>query len=349
MKAAPIRALLLSALLLGAATAWCEEGPDPVQGAQQLMKALEAGERRSNADSTAKDLERADLGLRAYLAQHPESTAVTVLLMKIYGTRVALDTHRLIATGSPGIAYATEPYSAILDRALQTAPKDAALHYWRGRLYAVHPSPPNQEPTASPLLPQAIQEIRRAVALDPSVEPYRASLAYLLLSAGDFDKALALYEGLANGTHPMYLLLRDWKGMPEIEGSVSHREGAFGISETFSAQVGYAGGRYRYFTYRGPAEDFEARCRKLWPSFRLVAGATPGRGGGTRMGQHLHWNGAVLEPDAPGGRDPGIGAGGIWIEVEERLADQDPAKRPAGIGAGELYSAVQLRNERELP
>jgi hypothetical protein len=67
------------------------------------------------------------------------------------------------------------------------------------------------------------------------------------------------------------------------------------------------------------------------------------------MGQHLRWNGAALEPDSTGGRDPGVGAGGIWVEVEERLGDQDAAKRPPGIGAGELYCAVQLRNERQLP
>jgi len=343
MRAAPLRALFVSAWLLAASTAWCEEGPDPVRRAQELMQALESGEGRGNADSTAKDLERADLGLRAYIAQHPENTAATVLLMKIYGTRVAIDTHKLIWTGTPGSVYETEPYSAILDRAIRTAPKEAALHYWRGRLYAVHPSLPNQEPTASPLLPQAIQEVRRAVALDPSVESYRATLAYLLLAVGDFDQSLALYQGLANGTHPMNLLLRDWKRMPEIQGSVSHREGAVGISETFSALTAYAGARYRYFTYRDSAQDFEARCRKVWPSFHLVAG-----GGGTRMGQHLHWNGDVLEPDVPGGKDPGIGGGGIWVEVEERQGDQDAAKRPPGIAPGERYCAVLLRNERDL-
>ncbi|HYQ90049.1 MAG TPA: hypothetical protein VEU09_10545 [Candidatus Binatia bacterium] len=348
MRAAPLRALFVSAWLLAASAAWCEEGPDPIQRAQQLMQALESGEGRSNADSTSKDLARADLGLRSYIAQHPENTAATVLLMEIYGTRVALDTHKLLWTGTPGIVYETEPYSTILDRAIQTAPQDAALHYWRGRLDAVHPSLPNREPTVSPLLPRAIQELRRAVALDPSVESYRATLAYLLLAAGDFDQALALYQGLANGTHPMYLLLRDWKRMPEIEGSVSHREGALGISETLSALTGYAGGRYRYLTYRGPAVDFEARCHKRWPSFRLVAGGPPGHGAGTRMGQHLHWNGDALEPDVPGGKDPGIGGGGIWVEAEERLADQDAAKRPPGIAAGEVYCAVLLRNERDL-
>ena len=349
MKAALIRALLSTVLLLAAATAWCEEGPDPVQRAQELMQTLDSGQGQSHPDSTAKDLERADFGLRAYLGKHPGDSAATALLMKVYGRRVTLDTFRLLSTGAPGITYETQPYATILDRAIQADPKSAVLHYWRGRLDSVHPSPPDQEPTENPLLPQAIQEVRRAVALDPNEEGYRATLAYLLLASGDLDGSLTLYQGLANGSHPMALLLRDWKRMPEIEGSASHREGAFGISESFSALTGYAGARYRYFTYRGPAEDFEARCRKLWPSFRLVAGGPPGHGGGARMGQHLHWNGAALEPDVPGGKDPGIGAGGIWIEVEERMADQDPAKRPPWIGAGELYSAVQLRNERGLP
>jgi tetratricopeptide (TPR) repeat protein len=350
MRAVPARsgALLVSALLLAASTAWCEEAPGPVQRAEQLVKSLDVGQGAGNPDSTAKDLERADLGLRGYLQQHPEDAAATVLLMTIYGKRVVLDTYKLVWMGAPGITNEAQPYSTILDRALQADPQNAALHYWRGRLYAIHPSPPNQEPTANPLLAQAIQDVRRAVALDPKEESYRATLAYLLLAGGDLDQALTLYQGLANGTHPMYLLLRDWKRVPEIEGSVSHREGAFGISETFSALAGYAGGRFRYFTYRGPAQDFEAKCRKLWPSFRLVVG-TPGHGGGVRRGQHLHWNGAVLEPDLPGGNDPGIRAGGIWVEVEERLADQDPARRPAGIGAGDLYCAVQLRNERDLP
>ena len=347
MRAVPA-ALPVLAFLLAASAARCEEPPDPVLRAQQLLSALGSGERSGNPDSTSKDLAQADLGLRGHLQQHPEDAAAAVLLMKIYGRRVALDTFRLASTGAPGITYDTEPYSGILDRALRAAPKDAALHYWRGRLYAVHPSPPNQEPTANPLLPQAVQEVRRAVALDPNEEGYRATLAYLLLAGGDLDGSLALYQGLANGTHPMYLLLRDWKQVPEIEGSVSRREGAFGISEVFSALLGYAGGRYRYFAYRGSAEDFEARCRKRWPSFHLVAGP-PGHGGGARMGQHLRWNGAALEPDSTGGRDPGVGAGGIWVEVEERLGDQDAAKRPPGIGAGELYCAVQLRNERQLP
>ena len=347
-----IAALLGLFLFLPPKTAWCEEGPDPVKRAEQFMKGLGSKESHSDPDSLLKEMEQVDLGLRGHLKEHPKDTRAAVLLMQIYWNRVMVDTIKFIWTRDPGFMNETQPYSAILDQAIKGDPQNAELHYWRGRLYAVHESPPGEEPTANPFLEDAIREMRRAVAINPKEESYRAGLGYLLLSGGDQAAARSLYKDLDHGHHPMYLLLHDWERMPEIGGAVLRAEGAFGISEALSTLLGFAGGRFRYFVFRGSAREFEGKCRKLWPSFHLAVTDTSGvkQGMTPAMGQHLSWNGEALEPDSTGRKWPEIGAGGIWVGVgEERAKASDPSDRHPGIKSGEIYCIVQLTNERKLP
>ena len=337
-------------LLFAANTARCEEAP-AVNRAEQFMKRLGTKE-RGNPDSLLIEIEQVDLGLREYLREHSGDTRAAVLLMQIYSNRVMIDTFKFLWTGDPGVMNEIQPYSAILDRAIEADSQSAELHYWRGRLYAVHASPPDQDATPNPKLPDAIREMRRAVAINPKEESYRASLAYLLLAGGDQAAARSLYKDLDHGHHPMYLLLHDWERMPKIEGTVVSAEGAMVCSEFLSTFLDFAGGRVRYLVFRGSALEFERKCRKHWPSFHLVVSDTLGasHGRGPKMGQHLRWKAEALEPAIADGKEPELGEGGIWVEVQERRAEASdpPGKRP-GIRNGDTYCLVEFSNKRKLP
>jgi hypothetical protein len=339
-------------LLPAANTAWCEEGPDAVHRAEQFMKRLGSKESRGNPDSLLIEIEQVDLGLRDHLQEYPKDARAAILLMQIYSNRVMIDTFKFLWTGEPGVMNETHPYSEILDRAIEGGSQSADLHYWRGRLYAVHASPPDQDATPNPKLPDAIREMRRAVAINPKDESYRASLAYLVLAGGDQAGARSLYKNLDHGHHPMYLLLHDWERMPVIEGTVLRAEGAMVCSEFLSTFLDFAGGRVRYLVFRGSAAEFERKCRKRWPAFQLAVSDTSGvtHGRGPKMGQHLRWKGEDLEPAIADGKEPEIGQGGIWVEVEERRAQpSDPPGQHPGIRNGEIYCDVEFSNKRKVP
>jgi hypothetical protein len=345
--AAPLGLLLL----LAAKTAWCDDGPDAVKRAEQFMKRLGSKESRIPPDSLLTEIEQVDLGLRDHLKEHPADTRGAVLLMQIYSNRVMIDTFKSLWTGEPGLMNETQPYSGILDRAIEADPQRAELHYWRGRLYAVHASPHDEDATPNPRLPDAVREMRRAVALDPKDESYRASLGYLLLAGGDQAGARSLYKDLDHGHHPMYLLLHDWERMPQIEGTVVIAEGAMVCSEFVSTFMDFAGGRVRYLVFRGSVPEFERKCRKRWPSFHLVVSDTSRvtLGRGPKMGQHLRWKDEALEPAVADGTEPLPGAGGIWVEVQERRAEAgDPPNRHPGIKTGDTYCDVAFTDKRNL-
>jgi len=345
--AAPLGLLVLFA----AKTAWCENGPDAVKRAEQFMKRLGSKESRMTPDSLLIEIEQVDLGLRDHLKEHPGDTRGAVLLMQIYSNRVMIDTFKSLWTGEPGLMNETEPYSTILDRAIEADSQQAELHYWRGRLYAVHASPLDRDATPNPRLPDAVREMRRAVAINPKDESYRGSLAYLLLAGGDQVGARSIYKELDHGHHPMYLLLHDWERMPQIEGTVVIAEGAMVCSEFLSTFMDFVGGRARYLVFRGSVPEFERKCRKRWPSFHLVVSDTSGvkLGWGPKMGQHLRWKGEALEPTIADGKEPQIGEGGIWVEVEQRRAQAgDPPNRRPGIKTGGIYCDVAFINKRNL-
>jgi hypothetical protein len=154
----------------------------------------------------------------------------------------------------------------------------------------------------------------------------------------------------------VYLLLHDWERMPKIEGTVAQKN-PMQFAASQSSPLAYAAlTMSRLYQFHGTAEEFEKKCRKQWPTFHLLLDPDRARypEGSRRYAQHLRWKGDLLEPDAvqsevSGGQQPGIGGGGIWLEVmESRALATDPPDQHPGIKPGEIYCSVEFNNKRSL-
>lgn len=348
-----IRTALIGAailLFLGPRPARSSEASDPISRAKTVEAGLGSIAAEADRDSLLRELEGAEEGLRDHLAIHAGNSGDVALLMRLYMARVRFDAFRYLVTHEPGVLFTTEPYGTIVDRALSADPGNGLLHYFRGYLYSVHEPPEDGEFLPNPSLSDAVREMRRAAALDPSEASYRASLAYLLIGEGKYDEARSIYKDLLHGKHPAYELLSDWERMPDIEGTRITQRGAF-LPEPLSAMLGFTDVRYRGFVYPGPAGEFEARCHELWPEFRLTERESHGQAGDERrqFAGHLVWKGGRLEPDPAGDAGPSLAGGGFWIEVgEHRATERVPAALRPGIEPGAVFCSVSIMDARPL-
>ncbi len=321
------------------------------------MKLLDSDESRTaKPDSMLRAMEASDLELQDYLKSKPTDVEAALVLMRLHNTRTGIIGYIALFTGAVAAPEQPEPYAGIVDRALQADSLNAELHYWRGRLYSLPEAIKEGSEYQMPRLQEGIREIRRAVAIDPKETKYRESLAYLVLQSGNEAEARAMFKARAQD-HPMYLLLHDWERMPVIAGTVAQKN-PMQYAFTQSSILAYpALTMSRLYLFHGTAAKFEASCRKRWRSFHLILDPDPQKRypeGTHRYAQHLSWKGDVLEPDAvqsqvSGGQQPGLGTGGMWVEVmESRALATDPTDAHPGIKPGESYCAVEFSNKRAI-
>jgi hypothetical protein len=347
--------ILAAALLLAAGPARSGEVPPAVGRAETLVRRVGALMAASGRDSVAvpsdslrediSQVDRIDADLRAYLEGNPQDTHAVLLLMRLYDIRSAMDLLPALFGGTSRVMADNRAYASIVDRALRADSSNAELHYRRAQLLAASGDPGEMGIGPNPRLPDALREARRALALDPRNETYQDCLAGLLLRTGDEAGARAIYRALSP-TNPMYLLLHDWERMPSIEGTETTLAGDPGTPGGLLTGMGAV---MRHMIFHGTAIEFERRCRTHWPGFRLAGGdtAAAGRGVVRAGGQLLRWNGDSLEPVPGVLRSPGLGTGGLWLEVEEYRAAEGNVKELGGR-PGETYCLVTLMNLRKL-
>jgi hypothetical protein len=325
----------------------------PVQRARALQKQLESKHPAINPDSLLQVMESNDRDLCAYLKSNPGDSEAAVLLMQIHDGRALFDEYAKIYSGGLEESRPSEPYLEIVKGALRTDSLNAELHYWMSRLCSIPQLTPDGRPAGIPRLPEAVEEARRSVAIDAGEPAYRNNLAYLLLLAGDEPGAREIFRHL-DKDHPLYLLLHDWERMPVIEGTIAQKDsGGFMLPITSPLAYEFAG-MTRSYVFCGPATALEKNCRERWPSFRLFLDpdSTRHSPGTRRYAQHLKWRGDDLEPDAvlsdvSGGQEPGVGGGGIWVEVLEiRALATDPPDLHPGVSPGQPYCRLEFHNKR---
>lgn len=313
---------------------WPAEPPvsAPVQHARDFLKRVKALKNFSDPEERAKggpqpddainELHDVDAALREYLTQNPNDTGAAVASMEIYGIRELTERSRV---GDDVPIYAT-----IADRALRADSTNAALHFWRGRLYAASGERDSIGATTNAPLSDALREARRAVALDPTERRYRESLGSILLATGDEAGARTTYRELGTD-HPIYLLLHDWERMPAIRG----------MERTQTPEALALGALARSYFFKGHSTEFVSQARTHWPGFRLAGGDTTHTGYEHRGRCHLVWKGDVLAVDPHGKAQPELGTGGFWIDVLEVNATEKILPQVGhGIKAGETFCIV---------
>ena len=340
---------------LAASLAGAEPSPPEVHRAEELLKQMETPS-PAMKDSLFQIMERRDLDLLKYMQAHPSDSQAAGVLMRLHDLRISL-THwigLLSLSGDLEVSDDVAPYIAVVELALLADSTSAELHHYRSRLISF-PKLKDGRLSEAPNVNEALREAKKAVEIAPDNPAYRENLAFLLLLAGDERAARDLYRKI-DPSHPMYLYLHDWERMPRIEGLVAVDDSMRYLLPITSPLSIMSAGGIRTHVFLGPATAFERNCRKLWPSFRLIPDTNQTHSrypkGKTRYAQHLRWIGDKLEPDAKpsdvvGGQEPGVGDGGIWMEVvESRALPSDPAGHRPGIKDGEIYCRVEFHNMR---
>jgi hypothetical protein len=340
----------------------------PAKKAQDLVQSLEAGTFKGSREELGSKVEAAERDLQTYTKRNPNDEAGVLLMMRLYeaGMRSRMydlshksgdfDTTAALSSRMAALRdKITAPYNTVLDRALTRAPGNAEFHYWKGRLYALFEPLRNegQMDAQHSTLPQAIQEMRRAVALSAADVKYREGLAALLLANGQDAEATAIYRDLNGGRHPMYLLLHDWERVKLPQKTVVDQASTTSLVQRSQFRgKDYALARSRAFLYPGTAAQFMNDCAKRWPAFRLVQRAAQkgDRSGLKSYSQIFTWKGDALAPSASSEKNlQKAPQGGIGINVFEMRAPQ--AKKPdsrLGVPPGKVYCAIALENFRTV-
>jgi len=350
--------LLVLALLLGLvhsdsrASAAEQEGT-AVDRAKALFQLLSSPSPSVQPDSLWKAMEASESDLDRHLTSNPTDAEAVTLLMQIQEARQVATSFIQMFGGTVKADPGAEHRLALVERALEADSVHAELHYWRSRLLSDPKLSPEGNPLGIPRLEDALREANRAVSLAPEERAFRENLAFLTLVSGNESKAMAMYREM-DREHPMYLRLHDWERVPRIEGTIAVPDSGEYLLPISHPLASIAVTGTRSYLFPGTVVELEASCRKNWPTFRFVADQDVGRyrDGTRRYAQHFSWDGDRLEPDADiadvqGGTAPGIGDGGIWIEVLERVAlDSDPAHVRSAVAAGETYCWIELHNNR---
>lgn len=340
----------------------------PVKKAQDLVLSLEAGTYKGGREELGKKVEAAERDLQTYTKRNPNDDAGVLLMMRLYeaGMRSRMydlshksgdfDTTAALSARMASLRdKITAPYNAVLDRALTRAPGNAEFHYWKGRMYALFEPLRNEGSLDAQhtTLPQAIQEMRRAVALSAAGVKYREGLAALLLANGQDAEATSIYRDLSGGRHPMYLLLHDWERVKLPQKAVADPASTTSLVQRAQFRgKDYALARSRAFLYPGTAAQLISECKRHWPAFRLVARAAQkgDRSGLKSFSQVFTWKGDALVPSASSEKNlPQSPQGGIGINVFEMRAPKAAKPGPRlGVPPGAVYCAIAVENFRAV-
>jgi hypothetical protein len=293
---------------------------------------------------------RSDLG--AYCEANPDDVEACHLMMKLYEVNQLYGIEM-----KPGESPSqqreryTGPYVKVIDTALQRMPDDAELHYWRARLHSFSEPICDQTglDTANTQLPQAIDQIRTAIELEPANEHYRETLGIFLALSGDEAGGMRELQAV-DDTHPVYVLLRDWHllGAPE---ELLPDPAMTNLLVSMMTGWDHAVWRFRGYVFLGSAEELKGCARRSWPGFDIVP--EPGPEGATIGRQVLLWKKDVITPAAKNAKDLDKygneeGFDGFYVSVTELVADSVAVQRRPHVHEGDTYCSVMLLNSRKV-
>lgn len=285
------------------------------------------------------EVEKASVELNAYVKAHPDDATGLILWARITQLRPPAPEEPLSLTGGREKeemeAYFLKriyaPINAALDRACQLEPKNAAAHYWKGRLSVRIVRSDDRMGERWEGLEAAIQHLRKAVALAPDMVAYRELLAMYLADQGGPGEGLVILKEASGRPHPMIPFLADLEAIPVPGGSEFFMNHGAGLDALYrlgeASLLDHLDLRRRVFELSMTFDEAEAFYRKRWPGFRLFGDAPNDshaeddtREKGMEGYQHLRWQKGVLKPaEHPAGfpESPKDGIVMVLVQIPE--------------------------------
>jgi tetratricopeptide (TPR) repeat protein len=225
MRTMPLRFMRFSSICLllfvsGLSNPVCAE-EFTLDNAKNLLGLLDAAEAGHDAgvseDSLSKRLEQTEKALASHLQSNPRDVDALIISARLDRFRLMMEP-TIFSKGEepPDSSAGYAPIHEKLDRALALQPNNAEAHYWKARLYGLRHPVIRQDTLYMEIadLDQAIKYARRAVELEPANVAYREALALYLIQADKSSEALEVMRPVANGQHPIYVLLNELAAVP---------------------------------------------------------------------------------------------------------------------------------------
>lgn len=257
------------------------------EGPPEVVDSLSAVERAAiivstissieSGDYTVKrpkpvDLQRAAERLTEHLESNPDDVRALILFARI-GRTVSIATPHVFSKDSAMTVSGDEysPLLAALDRALALQPDNAEAYYWKARLFGVRLPDLSSGRMNYRYLNHdgAIAMARRAVELKPDKVAYREALALYLLGKQEFKEAMTTLADVADGKHPIYLLLKDQEAVPLPDNAIYLPEDSESLADMFMQGQQYAFLRIHSYVFPMSANEVETFYSNHWKSFKL--------------------------------------------------------------------------------
>jgi tetratricopeptide (TPR) repeat protein len=183
-----------------------------------ILEAAEAGHDAGVSQETLMErLEQTGKALASHLQANPSDVDALIISTRLDRFRLMMEPI-IFSKGEepPDISARYAPIHEKLDRALALQPNNAEAHYWKARLYGVRHPVIRQDRFYMEIanLDKAVQFAQKAVELEPANVIYREALALYLIQADKSEQALEVMRTIADGQHPIYVLLNDLKTVP---------------------------------------------------------------------------------------------------------------------------------------
>jgi ankyrin repeat protein/cytochrome c-type biogenesis protein CcmH/NrfG len=316
------------------------------------IDSLEAGDKTAISPKRS-DLECAAARLTAHLESNPDDVQALILFARI-GRATSIATPHVFSKDSEKTVSDDEysPLLAALDRALALQPDNAEAFYWKARLYGTRLPDLSSGRVAYRTIDieGAIAMSRRAVELKPDNVAYREALALYLLATQQLKEAMEVLANVADGLHPIYLLLKDMEAVPIPENAIFSPEDSHTMAELF-IQAKYGNLRVRCYVLPMSATEVEAFYADHWEMFELfpIDADRPGY-----FGTHLKEKDGTLTPATRAPEPDEALEGGIGLGVFEfsgvQSADglKSPFGHPLPTDLGDVYCFLTILNYRSF-
>ena len=337
-------------------------GPWALEGAEELVSAIEAAERGEEPPTDPPQdldgaLSEAAEGLNRYLDEHPDDVSALILSARLQ--RLQDLSEPVVWSPSAGEQPPKRSLDAAherLNRALALDSHKAEAHYWHARLYGI------REPVVVDgvlwdrprNLDKAIEHAQHAVELAPAKSAYREALGLYLYDADRYNDAVTVTRELADGRHLMHRLLTDMEAL-ELPDSASYSltetRKFISLQESRGRYVGvaYPPLRARVYNMLGTASELERFFARRWPDVSLFRVNTEKLEGMTlsQYIQYFHWREDGLDPTAKKNQMPQIEGNGLALQVIEVKNPTLEFLEKYDVKPVDVFSQIYLMNFRE--
>ncbi len=337
-------------------------GPWALEGAEELVSAIEAAERGEEPPTDPPQdvdgaLSEAAEGLNRYLDEHPDDVSALILSARLQ--RLQDLSEPVVWSPSAGEQPPKRSLDAAherLNRALALDSDKAEAHYWHARLYGI------REPVVVDgvlwdrprNLDKAIEHAQHAVELAPAKSAYREALGLYLYDADRYNDAVTVTRELADGRHLMHRLLTDMEALELPDSatySLTETRKFISLQESRGRYVGvaYPPLRARVYNMLGTASELERFFARRWPDVSLFRVNTEKLEGMTlsQYIQYFHWREDGLDPTAKKNQMPQIEGNGLALQVIEVKNPTLEFLEKYDVKPVDVFSQIYLMNFRE--